>query len=95
MHEKVTYPIDFNLSKKVNKFSENLKETLFYDVIGNCKLFIFFLKCNIPPGKIVPKQFYKYENIGEASETESNWLDTDLYHLASVMKGSPHDVSIL
>lgn len=51
-------------------------------------------ECNIPGGKVVPKTFYKYENIGEASETESNWLDTDLYHTENVMKGSPHDVML-
>ena len=52
-------------------------------------------QCNIPAGKIVPKQFYKYDNIGEASESESNWLDTELYHVVNIMKGSPHDVSVL
>lgn len=47
-------------------------------------------ECDVPSGKIVPKHFYKYDNIGDA--TESTWLDGDVYQTAHLMKGIPHDV---
>jgi len=49
-------------------------------------------ECLIPEGRPVPKNLYKFDHVGEATET--TWLDTDLYQTAHVMKGAPHYVSI-
>lgn len=48
-------------------------------------------ECNVSEGKPVPKNLYKFDHVGEA--TESSWLDTDLYQTAYIMKGTPHYVS--
>ena len=59
--------------------------------IFNGKSQVFYFQSDIKAGKVVPKTFYKFNHIGEA--TESSWLETDLYHTAHLVKGSPHDVS--
>jgi len=49
-------------------------------------------KSQINAGKAVPKKFYKYNHIAEATDT--SWLDTELYHTAHIIKGTPFDVSL-